>query len=295
MVSVHNSHMYLKVMADVRAAIAAGTFAEFRREFIANYAAFSLVKSPRNSVKPVSCESSPNAAAIQKRALQWQRAGHAHRLCADDGLFARRPFEPRARGAQTRRHKRQSRRQHLRQPDAVRAEGRSRQISARLETRFEIVPRSEGVDVVFTPSDAEMYPVGKLRRAENTGRLCHSFSTYVVEEKLSQSMEGASRPTHFRGVTTVVAKLFNIVLPDVAVFGQKDFQQAAIIKRMVARFEFSGENHRRADGARSRRAGDEFAQQISRRGAAGAGGDSFSRVASGQGSGEKKVRFRRAT
>jgi pantoate--beta-alanine ligase len=70
----------------------------------------------------------------------------------------------------------------------------------------------------------EMYP----------GKSENGFSTYVVEEKLSRTMEGAARPTHFRGVTTVVAKLFNIVLPDVAVFGQKDFQQAAIIKRMVA-------------------------------------------------------------
>jgi pantoate--beta-alanine ligase len=65
-----------------------------------------------------------------------------------------------------------------------------------------------------------------------------SFSTYIVEEKLSQRMEGASRPTHFRGVTTVVAKLFNLVLPDVAVFGAKDWQQAAIIKRMVADLDF---------------------------------------------------------
>src|SRR5208337_4542150 len=64
------------------------------------------------------------------------------------------------------------------------------------------------------------------------------FGTYVVEEKLSQSMEGVTRPTHFRGVTTVVAKLFNLVQPDVAVFGQKDFQQAAIIKRMVADLNF---------------------------------------------------------
>jgi pantoate--beta-alanine ligase len=84
------------------------------------------------------------------------------------------------------------------------------------------------VDVVFTPSDAEMYP----NKSENR------FSTYVVEEKLSRTMEGASRPTHFRGVTTIVAKLFNIVLPDVAVFGQKDFQQAAIIKRMVRDLNF---------------------------------------------------------
>jgi pantoate--beta-alanine ligase len=64
------------------------------------------------------------------------------------------------------------------------------------------------------------------------------FSTFVVEETLSQSMEGASRPTHFRGVTTVVAKLFNLLLPDVAVFGAKDFQQAAIIKRMVRDLNF---------------------------------------------------------
>jgi pantoate--beta-alanine ligase len=88
--------------------------------------------------------------------------------------------------------------------------------------------RETGVDVVFTPSDAEMYP----NKSEN------GFSTYVVEEKLSRTMEGASRPTHFRGVTTIVAKLFNIVLPDVAVFGQKDFQQAAVIKRMVADLNF---------------------------------------------------------
>jgi pantoate--beta-alanine ligase len=83
-------------------------------------------------------------------------------------------------------------------------------------------------DVVFTPSDAEMYP----NKSEN------GFSTYVVEEKLSRTMEGASRPTHFRGVTTVVAKLFNIILPDVAVFGQKDFQQATIVKCMVRDLNF---------------------------------------------------------
>jgi pantoate--beta-alanine ligase len=90
--------------------------------------------------------------------------------------------------------------------------------------------RECGVDAVFTPKDSEMYPD---RSAVPAG-----FSTYVVEEKLSQTMEGASRPTHFRGVTTVVAKLFNIVQPDVAVFGQKDFQQAAIIQRMVRDLDF---------------------------------------------------------
>jgi pantoate--beta-alanine ligase len=84
--------------------------------------------------------------------------------------------------------------------------------------------RAAGVDAVFAPSDAQMYP----------GKSEHRYSTYVVEEMLSQSMEGVCRPGHFRGVTTVVAKLFNIVSPDVAVFGAKDWQQAAIIKRMVA-------------------------------------------------------------
>jgi pantoate--beta-alanine ligase len=88
--------------------------------------------------------------------------------------------------------------------------------------------RELGVDVVFTPDDAEMYP----------GKSENRFSTYVVEESFSRPMEGASRPTHFRGVTTVVAKLFNLVLPDVAVFGQKDFQQAAVIQRMVADLNF---------------------------------------------------------
>ena len=98
--------------------------------------------------------------------------------------------------------------------------------------------REAGVDVVFTPGDAEMYPGGtRSRRCESADEPRfdkRGYSTYVVEENLSRTMEGASRPMHFRGVTTIVAKLFNIVLPDVAVFGAKDWQQAAIIKRMVA-------------------------------------------------------------
>ncbi|HLX70449.1 MAG TPA: pantoate--beta-alanine ligase [Verrucomicrobiae bacterium] len=88
--------------------------------------------------------------------------------------------------------------------------------------------RGESVDVVFAPSDEEMYP----------GKADGRYSTYVIEEKLSQGMEGASRPGHFRGVATVVAKLFNIVQPDVAVFGAKDFQQAAVIKRMARDLNF---------------------------------------------------------
>jgi len=88
--------------------------------------------------------------------------------------------------------------------------------------------RAEGADVVFAPTDEGMYP----------GKADGRYSTYVVEERLSQGMDGASRPGHFRGVTTVVAKLFNIVKPELAVFGAKDFQQAAIIKRLVYDLNF---------------------------------------------------------
>lgn len=99
--------------------------------------------------------------------------------------------------------------------------------------------RAAGVDVVFFPTNEQMYPA--------------PYSTYVVEETLSQGMEGASRPTHFRGVTTIVAKLFNIVLPDVAVFGAKDFQQAAVVQRMAQDLNFPlrvivAPTHREPDG-----------------------------------------------
>jgi len=79
--------------------------------------------------------------------------------------------------------------------------------------------REERVDIVFVPSDDEMYPP--------------EFSSWVDVEKVAERLEGASRPGHFRGVTTVVAKLFNIVQPSRAYFGQKDAQQAVVIKRMV--------------------------------------------------------------
>jgi len=80
--------------------------------------------------------------------------------------------------------------------------------------------REEGVDIVFVPSDDEMYPP--------------EFSSWVDVEKVTERLEGASRPGHFRGVATVVAKLFNIVQPTRAYFGQKDAQQVVVIKRMVA-------------------------------------------------------------
>jgi len=80
--------------------------------------------------------------------------------------------------------------------------------------------RKENVDVVFTPDQKEMYPT--------------EYDTIVQVEHLSTFLCGVSRPHHFRGVTTVVLKLFNIIQPDIAVFGRKDFQQAVIIRRMVA-------------------------------------------------------------
>ncbi len=81
-----------------------------------------------------------------------------------------------------------------------------------------------GVDIVFVPKTVELYPDG--------------FSTYISEEILSAGLCGISRPNHFRGVLTVVAKLFNIIRPDMAVFGQKDAQQAAVLKKMVADLHF---------------------------------------------------------
>jgi len=77
----------------------------------------------------------------------------------------------------------------------------------------------EGVELVFAPSVEEMYPAGAV--------------TWVTVEGLSDKLDGRSRPGHFRGVTTVVAKLFHVVEPDAAFFGQKDAAQVAIIRRMV--------------------------------------------------------------
>jgi pantoate--beta-alanine ligase len=77
-----------------------------------------------------------------------------------------------------------------------------------------------GVDIVFAPSAFEMYPSG--------------YQTYVDVEKITLPLCGGSRPGHFRGVTTVVAKLFGIIQPHVALFGRKDYQQLAVIRQMTA-------------------------------------------------------------
>ena len=80
------------------------------------------------------------------------------------------------------------------------------------------------VDAVFAPTPAEMYPA--------------PITCYVSERKLSKGLCAKTRPTHFDGVTTVVTKLFNAVLPDIAVFGQKDAQQARVLKRMIRDLNF---------------------------------------------------------
>lgn len=82
--------------------------------------------------------------------------------------------------------------------------------------------RDLGVDVVFTPQLSEMYPKG--------------FDTHVDPGSLALNMEGSSRPGHFRGMATVVLKLFMMVSPDIAYFGKKDYQQLAIIRRMAIDF-----------------------------------------------------------
>lgn len=97
----------------------------------------------------------------------------------------------------------------------------------------------ENVDLVFTPSREEIYPEG--------------FQTYVTVEQVTEPLEGAMRPGHFRGVASVVAKLFNIFQPDRAYFGQKDAQQVAVVQQMVRDLNFPveivvGETMREPDG-----------------------------------------------
>jgi len=85
--------------------------------------------------------------------------------------------------------------------------------------------KAAGVDLLFCPGVTAMYP--------------RDFSTYVEELRLSAGLCGAKRPDHFKGVCTVVAKLFNIVLPDIAYFGQKDYQQVKVIERMARDLNFN--------------------------------------------------------
>lgn len=82
--------------------------------------------------------------------------------------------------------------------------------------------KKRGADIIFAPTPDEVYPQGMTEQ------------TFVEVPGLSSMLEGASRPGHFRGVSTVVSKLFNLVQPDVACFGEKDYQQLALIRKMVA-------------------------------------------------------------
>jgi pantoate--beta-alanine ligase len=84
---------------------------------------------------------------------------------------------------------------------------------------------AEGVDLIWAPPEAEVYPPG--------------YQTYVTVEEVTQPLEGAARPGHFRGVTTVVAKLFNVFQPTRAYFGQKDAQQVAVIRQMARDLTFN--------------------------------------------------------
>jgi len=95
----------------------------------------------------------------------------------------------------------------------------------RPEKADEELCRNAGVDLLFRPSVDEVYATDR--------------STFVEETSLSSMLEGKSRPGHFGGVCTVVAKLFNILAPDAAVFGEKDFQQLAIVRRMVRDLNFN--------------------------------------------------------
>ncbi len=91
-------------------------------------------------------------------------------------------------------------------------------------TRDAQMAEAEGVDWIFAPRASDMYPQG--------------YATFVAVEGLTETLCGRSRPGHFRGVTTVVAKLFSIVQPHAAYFGNKDFQQLAVIRRMTADLNF---------------------------------------------------------
>jgi len=112
------------------------------------------------------------------------------------------------------------------------------QYPADFENDVELAEKT-GANILFAPEKDTLYPDG--------------FDTYVVQERLPAHLCGLSRPGHFRGVLTVVAKLFNIVKPHVAIFGEKDFQQLAVIRRMAADLNFDidivgGEIVREDDG-----------------------------------------------
>ena len=118
----------------------------------------------------------------------------------------------------------------------------------RPESADEDFCRQAGVDLLFRPSPAEMY--------------FPDISVTVEENSLAETLCGNSRPGHFRGVCTVVTKLFHLLDPEAAVFGEKDFQQLAIIRRMVRDLNFPIEIIARADRARSGWFGLQLAESV---------------------------------
>ena len=168
------------------------------------------------------CEPSETISAMQRLARQWQMQRVPVSFvptmgCLHSGHLSLIQCARRYRPA------RQGRRQRLCQPHPIWPSRRLRQLPA------QSLPRQE--TVLAGGRRCALCALGR-------GNVPAAFSTWVVEESLTRGMEGASRPTHFRGVATVVAKLFHIVLPTAAVFGAKDFQQAALIQKMTRELNF---------------------------------------------------------
>ena len=183
----------------------------------------------------------------------WSReqrvGGAARRLRADDGCAARRPP-----GARSTRH-----------ADTATSSIVSIFVNPLQFNRgddFDSYPRPIDDDVASCDAQRRRRGVRTDRGGRCTRRASRPTSSPA---RWPTSLEGAGRPGHFRGVTTVVAKLFGAIRPDVAVFGQKDFQQLAIIRRMVADLDLGHRDRRRADGPRARRPGDLEPQPTARR------------------------------
>ena len=138
--------------------------------------------------------------------------------------------------------------QHLREPHPVRARRRTWPATRATSTRDAALLDGAGCDLLFAPAAAEMYPPGfdDLRRRR---------------ARVAAPLEGARRPGHFRGVATVVLKLFGIFQPDRAYFGQKDAQQLAVIRRMVADLDLPRRGRGLPHGARAGRPGHEQPQR----------------------------------
>ena len=178
-----------------------------------------------------------------RAALAPLRRGH-DRARSDDGSAPRRPSRAARRRARGVRHRRD---EPLRQPDSVRRRRPTSTGYPRDEAGDLAIAAAAGVDVVFAPSAAEMYPPG--------------YQTWVEVSELGAILEGVQRPGHFRGVATVCLKLFTIVRPDLAFYGQKDAQQVEVLRRMILRPRARARAQGRRDGARPRRSRAVLAQR----------------------------------